>query len=357
MELNIQMTEAADIKIIFDEQAGDRIDGHGKGNINVVYDESGQLKVYGNYDITEGRYLFTYLNFVNKPFILREGGNIQFTGDPYDAQLNVRADYQGLSTPVFPLIQEYVIENPTMEALAKSPTPVDLSLLLSGDLLSPNVDFEINFPELDRQLRNFAEAKLTAMDNLQNEINRQVFGLLVVGTFLPGQQLTAQGTQLVTGLNTVSQMISNQLSNYLTGLVSDLIQSDNSILSGFELDLNASFYNSRAQGVDDALNSSEIIVRPRFYLLDDRVTLDVAGNYNNSAITNNSNNITGNFVLGIDITEDRRWKFRAYQRFEPDFDGSDRSKTGIGLSYRRDFESFKDFVGLMRDRHHEVTDQ
>jgi hypothetical protein len=347
MQLNLDVNENAHIAIIFDEQSGDQITGRGKGNLNITFDESGALKVYGNYDITEGKYLFTYLNFVNKPFILREGGNIQFTGDPYEAILNITADYEGLSTPVFPLIQEYLIQNPALESLSKSPTPVDLSMLLTGDLMSPDVDFKINFPELDRQLRNFADAKLATMENVQNELNRQVFGLLVVGTFLPGQQVQGQGTQLAIGLNTVSQMISNQLSNYLTGLVSDFIQSDNRFLSGFELDVNASFYDSRAQDVNQALSSSEIIVRPRFYLLEDRVTLDVAGNYNSSNLVGPENSLTGNFVLGIDITEDRRWKFRAYQRFEPDFSSETRSKTGIGLSYRRDFERFKDFVRIL----------
>ncbi len=356
LNLNLDVNENAEIDIIFDENSNDKIHATGTGNLAVEYDRTGDLNVYGNYDIAEGEYLFTYLNFVNKPFILREGSTIQFTGSPYDAYLGMTADYSGLSAPVYPLIQEYLINSSDeqLERLAKTPTQVDLSMILSGALLSPGIDFEIGFPELDRQLRNFAEAKISALDNIQNDLNRQVFGLLVVGTFLPSQQAQLQGTQLLTGLNTVSQMISNQLSNYITGLVSDLLPSEQSILSGFELDLNYSFYDSDISNVNSAFNSSEIILKPRFYLLDNRVTLDVSGSYNNSSLYSDSNNFYGNFVLGIDLTEDKKWRFRAYQRFEPDFTNSNRSKTGIGVSYRTDFDNFKEFVKKLNTKHKET---
>lgn len=358
-DLSLDVTEAAQVDIIFDETAGDQITARGRGNIALEYTEAGEVKVYGNYDISDGKYLFTYLNFVNKPFILREGSNLQFNGSPYEAILNVTADYSGLSTPVYPLIQEFLSESQTAElSLAKSPTPVDLSMILKGELLQPLIDFDISFPQLDRQLRNYTDSKIAALKNSPNALNTQVFGLLVVGTFLPSQQGQGQlqGTQYIIGLNTVSQMISNQLSNYITGLIGDLFLKDDALVSGFELDLNYSFY-ANTNSVGSPLGSSEFMFRPRFYLLDDRVTLDIGGNINNGASAQGNNQLTGNFVLGIDITEDRKWRFRAYQRFEPEFDGSDQSKTGLGISYRSEFDSFKDMVKRMNKKHKELSGQ
>ena len=48
----------------------------------------------GDFGITEGNYLFTYQNLVNKNFIVKPGGTISWSGDPYAAQLDIQAAYQ-----------------------------------------------------------------------------------------------------------------------------------------------------------------------------------------------------------------------------------------------------------------------
>ena len=41
--------------------------------------------MYGDYTITEGSYLFTLQNIINKRFIIENGSTIQWTGEPLDA--------------------------------------------------------------------------------------------------------------------------------------------------------------------------------------------------------------------------------------------------------------------------------
>ena len=49
--------------------------------------------MYGDYTITEGSYLFTLQNIINKRFIIENGSTIQWTGEPLDARLNINAVY------------------------------------------------------------------------------------------------------------------------------------------------------------------------------------------------------------------------------------------------------------------------
>ena len=44
------------------------------------------------------------------------------------------------------------------------------------------------------------------------------------------------------------------------------------------------------------------------------------------------------------LTDDRRFKVRFYQRSEQDLDGSRRDRTGLGINYRRQFNTFGEFI-------------
>ena len=61
----------------------------------------------GNYKIERGDYLFTNFRVIRKPFELKQGGEIIWDGDPYDATLNVQAKYKDLEAPVYNLIDVY----------------------------------------------------------------------------------------------------------------------------------------------------------------------------------------------------------------------------------------------------------
>ena len=81
----------------------------------------------------------------------------------------------------------------------------------------PIINFDIEFPSLRGEIKNYADNKLRVLKQDQNELNRQVFGLIVVGQFLP-TDFALQGSEII--YNTVSEFVSNQLSLLLTELFS-----------------------------------------------------------------------------------------------------------------------------------------
>ena len=356
VEMFLNITAAAEVFIIFDERAGDKIQGIGEGNIELSVSRAGEIEMYGDYLISEGKYLFTLLNLVNKPFVVKKGGTISWNGDPFDATINLEAVYAS-TTPLSTFLAEYTdgIGGNDVESLARNSTQVDLIMNLTGALLSPEIEFNLRFPNVDPELRNFVESRLSILQQDQNELNRQVFGLMVVGSFLPSGDDALSGRQGLITFNTVTEMLSNQLSNYLTELLSDVF-SDVGFISGVNFDINYSVYEANdvtPDGEDFIRSGSELELRLNNDLFNDRLSINVGGNIdwgNDNGINTTTNQgafLAGDVVIEYTLTKDRRFKVRFYQLTDQTFEGR-RNKTGLGFSYRREFDSFKEFIGNMK---------
>lgn len=348
LEMDLTITDKAAMELIFDEQAGDIIRGKGKGNIRMLLPRTGEFEMYGDYTIEQGNYLFTLYNIVNKDFRIRRGGRIVWSGDPFRAQIKLEAEYKDLQASLANFIQEYLSEaDPDLRSAASASTNVALTLLLEGELLKPNINFDIAFPQLSGQLANYADNKLRLLKQDQNELNRQVFGLIVVGQFLPAD-LSFRGSQVVT--NTLSEFFSNQLSLLLNEFVAEVWGEEN---AGFNLDFAYNQYTSflQTEGQGDlsqiGRNGLELTIRKNF--LNDRLSVQLGGNVdfaNNLANVTATNNgaIWGNdFAIEYVLNDARTLKLRVYQRRVPDIGGGRRLEIGSGLSWRREYSSFQEF--------------
>lgn len=348
LEMDLTITDKADMQLIFDEQAGDIIRGNGRGNIRMLLPRTGDFEMYGDYNIEQGNYLFTLYNIVNKDFRIRRGGRIVWSGDPFRAQIKLEAEYKDLQASLSAFIAEYLANaSPDVRSAASASTNVALTLQLEGDLLKPNINFDIAFPQLVGQLANYADNKLRLLKQDQNELNRQVFGLIVVGQFLPAD-LSFRGSQVVT--NTLSEFFSNQLTLLLNEFVAEVWGEDN---AGFNLDFAYNQYTSfleadGQQGVSQiGRNGLELTIRKNF--LNDRLSVQLGGNVDfannlSSVAASNNGAIWGNdFALEYVLNDARTLKLRVYQRRVPDIGGGRRLEIGSGLGWRREYGSFQEF--------------
>jgi hypothetical protein len=357
MKLSIEMniTQAAEMQIIFNEQAGDVIKGRGGGNIRMELSPYGEFTMTGDYNIVEGSYLFTLYNIVNKEFSVRNGGSIRWEGDPYNAKINLTAEYKDLRAAPATFIQEYLSDaDADLLREAANSTPVQLQLFLQGDLLKPDISFAVDFPELRGQLKNYTDNKLRLLRQDPNELNRQVFGLIVVGQFIPSD-LSFRGAQVVT--NTLSEFLSNQLSLLINSFVTELWGEEN---AGINLDIAYNQYTSLLQtdgeqGLSQiGRNGLEVNIQKNF--INNRLSVQLGGNVDfasgiNNVTASNNGAIWGNdFALEYAINDARTLKLRIYQRRVPDIGGGRRIEVGSGLAWRREYSSLREFWdGFKRD--------
>jgi len=349
LTMDIIATDEAEMRIIFDEQAGDIMRGRGNGNIQIYLSRAGEITMYGDYEIEQGEYLFTLLNLVNKPFTVKQGGTIRWTGDPLNAQLNLVAEYKGLSTSLSNFIQEYLsLADADVRTEASQPTDVELTMRLQGELIRPIINFNLAFPEVQGVLKTYTDSKLRTLMQDQNELNRQVFGLIVVGQFLPSS-FNLQGSDLT--INTVSELVANQLSILFTEFFSELV-TDIDFISGVDFDISYNRYENDVnfQGSEDELSyyGNEFQLQLKNYLFNDKLSISIGGNVANGNISGSNSTFFGNdFVLEYVLTKDRSLKWRVYQTLEPSIAGGRRLQIGTGISYRKEFDTFRQLIQAM----------
>ncbi len=315
LNIDAEVTPDAELQIIFDEMTGDILRSTGSGNLRIeVLPED--FRVFGEYTISRGDYLFTLENIVNKRLALKQGSTIIFSGDPYNANIDATAIYR-LRTSLFELMA--AMSGAEQEAFRQR-IPVETYVMLKGVLMNPEISFDIFLPTVDENTRN----RVKSLMNTQDEMNKQAFSLLVFNRFaIPGHIGSGQN-DLVAG-NT-AEMLSNQLSNWLSQLSNDF-------------DIGVKYRSG-----NDA-NREELEVALSTRLFNDRVILDgnlgVMGNNPNQAETNR--NFMGEFNVDVKITRDGKLRWKIFNRSnEANLIKVANYTQGSGIAYQRQFDRVGD---------------
>lgn len=345
-EMDLTITDQAEVQLIFDEQTGDIIKGRGEGNIKLAINREGEFTMYGGYQIVRGEYLFTLLNFVNKPFVVTNGGTINWYGDPYGAQINLDATYE-VNTSVYNFVKEELellrsVRPRLLDEAAKA-TKVIVSMHLAGDLMKPNITFGLNFPNITSELKSVTDTKLRLLRQDQAEMSRQVFGLVVIGSFLPPASagFIQSSDYVATAFNTLTQMISNQFANYLAGLASEWF---GGAVSSLDFDIIYSDYQNDVLSDPNRLGGREVNVRLSSGFINDRVTVQLGSQFGigGPGITSTDGFLGEDVTVQIALTENRQWRLKVYQRTEPDVSGQSSLRFGLGINFQKDYDTFED---------------
>lgn len=345
-EMDLSITDQAEVQLIFDEQTGDIIKGRGEGNIKLAINREGEFTMYGGYQIVRGEYLFTLLNFVNKPFVVTNGGTINWYGDPYGAQINLDATYE-VNTSVYNFVKEELellrsVRPRLLDEAAKA-TKVIVNMHLAGDLMKPSITFGLNFPNITSELKSVTDTKLRLVRQDQAEMARQVFGLIVIGSFLPPSSagFIQSSDYVATAFNTLTQMISNQFANYLAGLASEWF---GGAVSSLDFDIIYSDYQNDVLADPNRLGGREVNVRLSSGFINDRVTVQLGSQFGigGPGIAASDGFLGEDVTVQIALTENRQWRLKVYQRTEPDVSGQRSLRFGLGINFQKDYDTFED---------------
>jgi len=342
IEINLSLTPDAEVNIIFDEQLNDIISGRGTGNMKIISERNGTFDIFGQYTVETGRYLFTALGLVAKPFEVKRGGTVTWTGDPLNADLNIQAEYTGLRIATDVFLEEYLgTEESPLRAEAQNKSDVLLGLNIGGTLFSPDINFDLSFPELQGELKAYAASKMRTLRASPTDLNDQVAGLLIFGSFLPSDNPYSSigGDQFAqSGYNTLSEFVSNQLSYLLSGLFEETLI-DNNVLTGVDFDIGFYKNTDLVSGGDSngslAPDEVELVLKPQFK--NDRFSADLGANY----VRDGAEGIPDNynyydFKVEYSITSDRRIKARVFAKNDWDLQGR-KNQYGVGIRYSKEF--------------------
>ncbi|MEO5642278.1 MAG: translocation/assembly module TamB domain-containing protein, partial [Bacteroidia bacterium] len=329
--MEIEATEDAIVKVIFDKTVGDELTAYGSGNLTLKVPPSGDMSIRGQYQVTKGKYLFTMKNIVLVPFELANGGVISWNGDPSDAQINADAVYKTTTSvePFFPT-------DSTNPAYHRS-YPVDVVMHLTNNLMNPYVSFDINLPTADQNIqetvRSYTQTDL--------ERNRQVLSLMVLNSFMTPSELR-DGTA---GTNYAGDVGSTLLSNFVSGTL-------NNWLSQISSDFNMGV-KYRA---NDDLTTPDLKVFLSTQLLNNRITID--GNVGKvnatqaTSATGNNSQWVGDVNVEYKVTDDGKVRLRAFNRSNDNvlLTNSSAYTQGVGVFYKEEFDTWEQFFRSKRKK-------
>ena len=211
IDMTLNVRPNADFQLVIDPTVGDIIKGRGEGTLNLhINPRSNVFEMYGDYTITEGSYLFTLQNIINKRFIIENGSTIQWTGEPLDARLNINAVYK-LKTSLQPLIGTSVSSGGGDMNLNRA-VPVECIINLSDRLTHPTVTFDVKVPTADAEYQTIIANTL----NTQSAIAEQFMFLLVTNSFHSDTSGGGNNLGAAASAATGFELLSNQLSNWLS---------------------------------------------------------------------------------------------------------------------------------------------
>jgi hypothetical protein len=318
MFFNLDVTPDAEIQIVFDSRMGDILKGRGTGKLKMTINTLGTFDLVGDYTIEKGDYLFTAKNVINKKFNIEPGGTLQWSGDPFNAQIDLTATYKTKAS----LYQLF------SDSTFMSKTNVDCQIFLTGPLLTPIIKYDLYLPNVDESIRERVKSKIPT----EEELSKQFLALLVLNQFYPEggimNAVSSQGgTSNIAGVN-AWELLSDQLSNWLSQITNDI-----------NVDVN---YRPAT-----TINSSEVAVALSTQLINDRLSVNGSVDMKSNAAVANSDKIVGDFDIDYKLNSKGKIRVRAFNRSNDNITTNYSPYTytqGAGLTFTEEFNSFKELT-------------
>ena len=350
LNMNLTVTPDAYLEILLDEATGDVMRGAATGQLRLAIDTRGDFNMYGQVEIVRGAYNFSLQGLVNKEFVVRPGGVVTWNGDPLDGQLNIAATYTQ-RTSLDPILQSS--SGTGSGSGGRAVVPVTAVMNLTGPLLQPVIRLALEFDDAPSSLQNELAAFIALLRNDEQELNRQVFSLLVFrslsqlnnGSF-GGISLTGTG-QGNAVQNSLGQIISSQL-----GLLTSQIDQN------LEIDFNL---NGLTANQLQALQ-----VRLSYSFLGGRLRLTREGGISNANSLNPNTNLpnpqtslVGDFSLEYFLRPDG--KFRAKLRYETTPRDNlvttvNQPRAGLSIVNTKEFNNLRELFGRDAPRRRQRAD-
>lgn len=321
LQLNIEATDDAEVKIIFDDKSGDELAARGNGNIRLSVDQFNELAMDGTYTVSKGSYNFV-LGPYSQVFNIAPGGTVQWVGDPYDAILDINAYNKTMTN--LSVVMPDVIENKS-----SNNEEVYYYLTIKENMSNPEISFDIDAPKASEA----GKAIISRIRSDRDELNKQFFSLVISKSLMPlTGMISASGSS-----GAFLDLASTQINNIL-----------NRMADGYSMNVNLENDDFTGQF------SGEFGLSKSF--LDDRLFISGSfgvgtrrgdnGNVGGEGVPN-QNTFIGDVRIEYLLNEDGTFRMNAFNESNNNYllqnEGRGQFTQGIGVSYKEDFNNLGDF--------------
>jgi translocation and assembly module TamB len=333
----IQIDKDATLRLLMDPSNTDSLVVKGEAALSLTMDRSGKMSLTGAYDIDEGSYLVSFESIIKRKFEISSGSTIIWHGNPLDAEISINANYSVRASPIDLVADQMSGLSQVDKSAYKQKFPFQILLKLRGEILHPEISFEIQLAPEDKGILGGAvNAKLNLLNDDPSALNKQVFALLILNRFIQENPLQSDaniGTSSIVR-TTVGKLLSAQLN-----------QLSSKVVQGVELNFDIQSYDDYSSGQAEGRTQVELGLKKE--LFNERLSVQIGGTVDvegAKAEQNSASDITSDVTVEYKMTKDGRFRLKGFRhnQYEGAIEGL-LIQTGMGVSYVHDFNKWKDF--------------
>ncbi|MDT0641784.1 translocation/assembly module TamB [Zunongwangia sp. F363] len=333
----VNVNEEAVFSIIINPETGDEFQVQGEGELNMNISPNGRTTLTGRYEMSDGFYEMSLYNLVTRRFEIVEGSTVTWYGDAYNAGLDIRARYN-VETSASALMASQISGIDVNERNKyQQELPFLVYLNIEGELTHPRLSFGLDMPEEEQgAIGGQVYGRVQQLNKQEQELNKQVFSLLVLNRFYPdaGSAGTSGGIATMARDN-LNQALSDQLNMFSDKLLGD---------TGLELDFGLDSYTDYQGNAPQQRTELDIAAQKRF--LDDRLIVRVGSEVDIEGANSDprdTNPLIGNVSLQYLLTEDGQFRLKGFRqnRYENVIDGQV-IVSGLALVFTQEFNKFSE---------------
>jgi hypothetical protein len=284
----------------------------------------------------EGFYELSFYGLVKKRFNYDPGSTVSWDGEVMDGDINFAARHT-VRTNSVGLVSNEISQYERV--MYNQRLPYDVILRVRDKINQPSIQFEIDLPQRNRSSYPKLDSKLNILNqsNMESERNKQVFALLVGGTFLPENPDVAEGSSgdnfaTTAARNSVNSIMTQQL-NRLTG----------QFIRGIDVDMGMNTFDDYSGG--KAQSRTQLDVKVSKNMFNDRVSAEMESHINLDGSVQNvaGQNTAGmtEFAVSYKLTETGNYRIKAFRENAYDIYDGEIQNSGIAFIFVREFDSLK----------------
>ncbi len=313
LEFMIDVTPDIQLKVLTNRKTGDYIDLYGNGPITAIYDEKEGFSMKGRLDLERGTYKFTMQDIFPKEFDITKGSSLEFNGDPFLADLNLKTRY---------LVPSASLSDLDPSGKRHKNVKVHCLMDITGKLEAPQLNFDIELPDAGEEEREL----LASMVNTPEQKNMQFIYLMGIGKFYTYDYNRSEGS--AESSTAMEALISNTISGQLNNMLSRVIDNRNWNISGN--------FSSSERG----WNSMEVEGILEGRLLDNRLLINGNFGYRENPLANS--NFVGDFEVQWLLNKSGNVSLKAYNKTNDRyFSDATLTTQGAGIILRHNFDEWR----------------
>ncbi len=332
----LEIDPGANFTITIDPTSGDYTKFNLQGKLLYTYSDARSGTLNGALVFAGGFYELSFYELVKKRFDFMPGSSVSWSGEIMEGDLNFGAKYTVRTNSVGLVSNEIS----TFErSMYNQRLPYDVILKVENKISDPEVSFFLDLPERHRSSYPTLDTKLNYLNQpaMESERNKQVFALLVGGTFIPEDPGITEGSgganfATTAARNSINAIMTQQLNN-LTG----------KIIVGVDMDLGLNTFDDYSGG--SAQSRTQLDVKVSKNLFNDRVTAEMESHINLDGSPNQvgqqSTAGMNEFAVSYKLTKSGNYRVKAFSENAYDIYDGEIQKSGIAFIFVKEFDRFK----------------